>query len=225
VETILERFPDLAERTYAALQQTILRGDLAPGAELVIVDLAQKLGVSRSPVKHAIARLCGEGLAVQISGNGYYVSRVDDQQLKHLLDARLLIEVAAAERAVVRAEESDLATMRTLVEEMIRCVNPAGGYVNYPDFVERDKKFHGLVVSMSRNPYLVQAHRLLNFHVFQARMHFADEKIGEARAVPAMEEHVAILRAFEGRSAAEAKQAVTTHIRNAIEVFGIKPEV
>jgi DNA-binding GntR family transcriptional regulator len=222
VETMLERFPDLAERTYGALQQSILRGDLAPGAELVIVELAQQLGVSRSPVKHAIARLCGEGLAVQISGKGYYVSRVDDQQLKHLLDARLLIEVAGAERAVVCAEESDLATMRTLVKEMVRCVDPAGGYVSYPQFVERDKKFHGLVVSLSRNPYLVQAHRLLNFHVFQARMHFADETIGEARAVPAMQEHVAILRAFESRSVMEVRQAVATHIRNSMEVFDIK---
>ncbi len=217
---IVTRFPDLAERTYLALEQAILKGQLTPGVELVIVELARELGVSRSPVKHALARLCGEGLAVSVPGKGYYVSRVDGPEIHNLFEARLLFETAAAERGVSLATDEDLRAMRMLVEEMGTFVNPAGGYFNYLEFVERDKKLHSLIVAMSRNRYLMQAHRLLNFHFFQARLHFIHEQIGEARAVPALQEHRVILAAFESRNTTEAKAAVTKHIWNSVEIFG-----
>lgn len=222
MEMLLERFPDLAERTYEALERAILTGEIAAGTELVIVDLGKKLGVSRSPVKHALAKLCGEGLAVQVPGKGYFVAQVDAQQLTHLLEARLLVEVAAAERGALLVDEAGLSEMRKLVEEMGRAVNSKGGYFDYPEFVRGDKVFHSLLVGFSKNPYLVQFHRLLNFHVFQARMHFAALELGEARAVPALEEHRAILRAFESRDAAGAKAAVSLHIQEAMSVFGVR---
>ncbi len=222
METLLERFPDLAERTYEALQRGILTGQLAPGTELVIVDLAKKLGVSRSPVKHALARLCGEGLAVQVPGKGYFVSRVEGEQLKYLLDARLLVEVAAAERGVHLVTESELALMKSLVDEMARAISPDGGFVDYLESIKPDNAFHSLLVGSSRNPYLVQFHRLLNLHVFQARMHFTAREPGEARAVHVLEEHRAILAALEARDPLEAKTAVSLHIRNSMAVFGVE---
>jgi DNA-binding GntR family transcriptional regulator len=219
VETVT-RYPDLDERTYQAVEQAILRGQLVPGTEIVVVNLARELGVSRSPVKHALARLCGEGLAVKVPGKGYCVSRVDGPEIRNLFDARLLLEVGATEQGVTLATETDLALMRALVGEMATFVNLAGGYYNYLEFVERDKKLHTLIVETSKNRYLVQAHRLLNFHFFQARMHFIDEQVGEARAVPALQEHQAILAAFESRNIAEAKETVTRHIWKSMAIFG-----
>jgi DNA-binding GntR family transcriptional regulator len=217
----LERFPDLGERTYQTLEQEIFTGRLVPGSELVIVELARRLGVSRSPVKHALARLCGEGLAVLMPGRGYFVSRVDEEQSMHLLDARLLVEVASAERGVQLVTETQLATIQTLIDKMERLVSPEGRYINFKEFMERDRAFHSLLVGTSENSYLVQFHRLLNFHVFQLRMHFAVQ-LGDKRAVPGLQEHKAIFDSFKARNVPEAIIAVRQHIRNSMASFGVE---
>jgi len=216
----LVRYPDLAERTYETLKEEILTGRIPPGSEMIIVNLAHRLGVSRSPVKHAVARLCGEGLAVQISGKGYFVSQVDEEQRRHLLEARLLVEVAAAERGAQLATESQLVAMKGLLQEMSRLVDPEGRYLDFCALMEKDKTLHSILVETSRNPYLVQFHRVLNFHVFQVRMHFAAQ-LGNKRASPGLQEHRAILSAFESRNVAEAVSAVSLHIRNSMASLGI----
>lgn len=185
---------------------------------MVIVEVARRFGVSRSPVKHALGRLCGEGLVEQVLGRGYCVSRIDEDARSHLLKARLLVETAAASIGAPIATDSQLANMQAVLREMSQLIDQEGRHLEYGRFMEADRQFHNLLVETSANPYLIQFHQLLNFHVFQVRMHFAAQ-LGDRRALPGLQEHHAILSAFESRNATEAVVAVASHIRNSMSAY------
>ena len=93
----------LPSRTVAvleAIRHAILAGELRPGQALVETDLAEVLGVSKTPVREALKTLAGAGLVTMNPYKGAAVRVVDDQQARHVYDARLLLEPEALARAV-----------------------------------------------------------------------------------------------------------------------------
>ena len=95
----------LPSRTVAvleAIKHAILAGELRPGQALVETDLAEVLGVSKTPVREALKTLAGAGLVSMNPYKGAAVRVVDDEQARHVYDARLLIEPEALARAVTR---------------------------------------------------------------------------------------------------------------------------
>ena len=98
----------LPSRTVAvleAIKHAILAGELKPGQSLVETDLAEVLGVSKTPVREALKTLAGAGLVTMNPYKGAVVRVVDDEQAWHVYDARLLIEPEALARAVTRGHE------------------------------------------------------------------------------------------------------------------------
>src|SRR4029077_6395283 len=93
----------LPSRTVAvleAIKHAILTGELGPGQALVETDLAEVLGVSKTPVREALKTLAGAGLVTMTPYKGAAVRVVDDEQARHVYDARLLLEPEALARAV-----------------------------------------------------------------------------------------------------------------------------
>ncbi len=82
----LLNYPDLGEKTYRVIKDRILAGEFDPGSRLVVVELAQELGVSRSPVKDALNLLVGEGLVEQVPGKAFVIATADANSFSQLLD-------------------------------------------------------------------------------------------------------------------------------------------
>ena len=102
----------LPSRTVAvleAIKHAILAGELKPGQALVETDLAEVLGVSKTPVREALKTLAGAGLVSMSPYKGAAVRVVDDEQARHVYDARLLLEPEALARAVTRGHNWHLA--------------------------------------------------------------------------------------------------------------------
>src|SRR5438874_13107594 len=102
----------LPSRTVAvleAIKHAILTGELRPGQALVETDLAEVLGVSKTPVREALKTLAGAGLVCMSLYKGAVVRVVDDVQARHVHDARLPIEPEALARAVTRGHDWHLA--------------------------------------------------------------------------------------------------------------------
>ena len=97
--TMLPR-TNLNEQVYETLRQRVLRRDPGPGAKLSLHELATELGVSRSPVHHALTRLVSEGLLSVKARRGYYVTPVTPSTVGDGYDVRLALELHAAERTV-----------------------------------------------------------------------------------------------------------------------------
>src|SRR5580704_15417594 len=98
----------LPSRTVAvleAIKHAILAGELMPGQALVETDLAEVLGVSKTPVREALKTLAGAGLVTINQYKGAAVRVVDDEQARHVYDARLLLEPEALARAVARGHD------------------------------------------------------------------------------------------------------------------------
>ncbi|GEM_PF-1019515 len=211
-------YPDLTEKTYLVLRDQIVTGQLHPGLKLLVVEQAQRLGVSRTPVKDALNRLSAEGLVARLPRKGYLVSPLDFDDVADLMDARLMVELATAERAIERAQPSDLAEMCRLVSEMEGLIDEHGAYLDYPQCSTLDCDLHLLIVSMAGNRRLTEIYRGLNVHNYMARMHHASELM-QHHVVHMLKDHRTILEAFESRDLAALKAAIAINIRGFMHAF------
>src|SRR6187431_3755003 len=102
----------LNEQVYEELRRRILGREHGPGAKLSLHELAAELGVSRSPVHHALTRLVSEGLLSVKARRGYFVTPVTSQALLEGYEVRLALELHAADVAVDTADDEQIAQLR-----------------------------------------------------------------------------------------------------------------
>lgn len=211
-------YPDLTEKSYEVLKNQIVRSKLIPGERLLVVELAQRLGISRTPVKDALNRLAAEGLVVRLPRKGFLVSYLDHRDVAELMDARIMVESAAAERGIDLAQPSEIEEMRQLIAEMENLVDENGQYIDYPGCASRDCALHLLIVSTARNHRITEIYQDLNIHTYMVRMHHALE-LGHRRTLTMLKDHRAILAAFESRDLPALKTAITNNIQGFMRAF------
>lgn len=211
-------YPDLTEKTYEVLKDQIVRSQLLPGERLLVVEQAQKLGVSRTPVKDALNRLAAEGLVVRLPRKGFLVSYLDFQDVAELMDARIMVELAAAERGIDLITPSEIEEMRRLITEMESLVDENGKYIDYPGCSSRDCALHLLIVSTARNRRITEIYQSLNIHTYMVRIHHA-AALGYRRTLTMLEDHRAMLAAFESRDLQALKAAITHNIQGFMRAF------
>lgn len=193
---------------YALILEAIERGDYHPGDRLVESELAERLGVSRTPVREALQRLETQGMLTR-DGRSLIVASLDHNQLAELYTVRAELEGLAARLAARHATEEEVRVLRGMVEEDRRLI---GGD---PRALSRaNKRFHRLIHLASHNRFLVQqldlVHRAM---ALMATTSFAAEGRDEA----ALAEHDAIVRAIEAGDGETAYQALKAHISKAFE--------
>jgi DNA-binding GntR family transcriptional regulator len=200
---------DLAEKTYQVLKDRILKRDLSPGERVSVDEVARALGVSRTPVNEALKRLASEGLIDILPRRGTFVSQLTAHEVNELFDVRLMIELYSAQSIFARGKVRELLQhVRESMERMRRAAHP-DGYSDYMGFMDADRELHLQLVMMAGNEYMTRLYRELAVHVFVARAHFLNN-VEDARQ--ALEEHDAVLRAFEHGQMDEVTQALRTHI-------------
>jgi DNA-binding GntR family transcriptional regulator len=140
----------LPSRTVAvleAIKHAILSGELRPGQPLVETDLAEVLGVSKTPVREALKTLAGAGLVTMSPYKGAAVRVIDDEQARHVYDIRLLIEPEALSRGVIAGHD-----WRAAHEALARADHA-------PDQAERslaNREFHRELYAGCGNPLLIR---------------------------------------------------------------------
>src|SRR2546428_8028751 len=112
--TLLSR-SNLNEQVYDTLRRRLLARDPGAGAQLSLHELATELGVSRSPVHHALTRLVSEGLLSVKARRGYYITPVTAATAADGYDVRLALELHAAERSVGAVDPVQLGRFRALM--------------------------------------------------------------------------------------------------------------
>ena len=117
---------NLNEQVYDELRTRILTRQEPAGAKLSLHALADELGVSRSPVHHALTRLVSEGLLTVRPRRGYYVTSVTARAVAEGYDVRLALELLAAERAIERPDQRRLARFAELLEATDAAISHSG---------------------------------------------------------------------------------------------------
>lgn len=196
---------DLGESAYARIRAAIRDGSLAPGERLTEVDLAARFGVSRTPVRQAIARLEAEGLLTHEARRGLTVTRPNHQQVVELYVMREILEGAAARLAAQHASETEIAAMAEIVEREPTAFGDA------TTLAAENLRLHGLLYLAAHNRYLLRSLEQLG-----ATMSLLPTLLTrDGRAQQAHAEHRAILKAILKRDGEAAETAARRHARAA----------
>ena len=192
---------NLNEQVYETLRQRVLRRDPGPGAKLSLHELATELGVSRSPVHHALTRLVSEGLLTVKARRGYYVTPVTPSTVGDGYDVRLALELHAAERTVGQVEPVRLRRFRQLMEE-------SEAAISQEEWDAANAAFHEFQIDLARNGMLSHVYRELSVNLMMQVIRGGRLEGGEYLA----REHRAIVDAFDASDLPAAQAAIRTHI-------------
>lgn len=118
----MNEYLPLRDVVFNTLRQAILKGELAPGERLMEIQLAERLGVSRTPIREAIRKLELEGLVLMIPRKGAEVAKISEKSLRDVLEVRRSLEELAIELACQRMTEEEINSLEQTQEEFKKAV-------------------------------------------------------------------------------------------------------
>lgn len=204
--TMNEYLP-LRDVVFNTLRQAILKGELEPGERLMEIQLAERLGVSRTPIREAIRKLELEGLVLMIPRKGAEVAEISEKSLREVLEVRRSLEELAIELACQRITPEELTALEEAENRFVRAVEDG----EVMAIAESDENYHELIYQATANDRLVQILNNLREQMYRYRLEYIKD---EDRRQILVVEHEHILRAVRRRDIADAKSAVREHIDN-----------
>jgi DNA-binding GntR family transcriptional regulator len=205
--------PAAKDRVYAHVKERILDGEHPGGTLLSEGEVAAALSVSRTPVREAFLLLEAEGLMRLYPKRGALVVAVSPEEVRDVMETRLLVERHAAARVAARGPDL-AAALADLLREQERLV--ARG--DHAAFVRSDREFHRVVVAAAGNAVLTRLYDTLRDR--QRRMGAASIARDPELAARFLEGHRAIARALAAGDPAAAEEAVREHLDQAREAAG-----
>ena len=192
---------NLNDQVYEEIRARVLTRHHAAGEKLSLHGLASELGVSRSPVHHALTRLVSEGLLTVEARRGYYVTPVTAAALAEGYEVRLALELHAAERTVGAIEPPELARFRTLLEATAEAIS-------HEQWDAANAAFHEYQIDLAGNALLSRFYRELSVNLLMQVIRGGRVE-GHANLVT---EHRRIVEAFEAGDLDAARATIREHI-------------
>jgi DNA-binding GntR family transcriptional regulator len=192
----------------------LVQGELAPGSKVVVRLLSERLSLSPTPIKSALAGLERDGFLVAIPHRGYFVPEVDVRDMREIYELREALDGIAARNAAATRDVREFVrtTLQPLYDEQCRLLHENGGQ-GYSDV---DIDFHRAIWHASGNSRLIQ---LLDNLGGQLRFGSGSSSKAPGRIPGALEEHAAIMRALAEGDADLAEELSREHVRRAAEAF------
>lgn len=197
----------LREVVFNTLREAILKGDLEPGEALMEVKLANKLGVSRTPIREAIRKLELEGLVVMTPRRSAQVASITKEDLTDVLEVRRVLESLAIELCCKNRTVEDI----VLLKENL---NQFREYIRKNDLIQiavTDVQFHEIIYKTTGNKRLNQILYNLREQMYRYRLECIKDRQTRNQLVM---EHQEIIDAIEARDVERAKAAIALHINN-----------
>jgi len=208
----LEAYKPLRDIVFEALKDAIVKGQLKPGERLMEQQIAEELGVSRTPVREAIRKLELEGFIIMIPRRGAYVSDVSLKDVAQVFEVRAAMESLAAGLAAQRITDEQLEDLeRKFVEAKAALENS-----DLEMAIRFDSEFHEIIYQASRNDRLVQILSNLREQIHRYR---SASLAHPGRLKDTMEEHKNLLDAIYQRNVGLAEKLAKEHIENAENII------
>ncbi len=206
--TMNEYLP-LRDVVFNTLRQAILRGELKPGERLMEIQLANKLGVSRTPIREAIRKLELEGLVLMIPRKGAEVADITEKSLIDVLEVRRALEELAVQLTCDRITEEEIIELRRAAENFKKTLKSK----DITEIAEADVKFHDVIYMATKNQKLIQLLNNLHEQMYRYRI----EYLKDSEVYPKLiGEHEEIIRRITDREKEEASRIVCQHIDNQV---------
>lgn len=200
-----------SDRVYRTLKHDILSGGITSGTALVEVEQAERLSVSRTPVREAFARLTAEGLLVPLAGRGLVVSDLSRETIVELFELRVVLESEAA-RLVTRRRDPDV--FRGLREEFAQVPAPLDGDDARAEYYALVERLDTAMDEALDSRFLLAAIRQLRPHLVRARRLARDNP---ERLVASAAEHLTIVEAIVDGDSELAANATSIHLKKSLK--------
>lgn len=200
----------LRDVVFQTLREAILKGELAPGERLMEIHLADKLGVSRTPIREAIRMLEQEGLAVTIPRKGAHVAKMTEKDLEDVLEIRDVLDELAATNAcrhITKELYAELDDAIKRFEEAIRSKDVRA-------IVEADEDFHNVIYKASNNPKLETIISNLKEQMYRYRYEYVKDN---ADYDLLLEEHNKIVDGLKRKDQEYVRLAMKAHLKNQMD--------
>lgn len=220
IQLQVNEYLPLRDVVFQTLRQAILRGKLQPGERLMEIHLAQKLGVSRTPVREAIRMLELEGLVFMVPRKGAVVAEITVSDLEDVLEVRAALEELAVRKACQNMNGEQMEKLRQAAKCFSDCLEE-----DLMASAQADVDFHEIICEATNNKRLVQILNNIREQIYRYRLENLKDRSSHANLV---EEHAAICQALEERCEEKASEAIRIHIEHQkhsiIESLHIKQE-
>ncbi len=205
----MDDFLPLRDVVFNTLRQAILKGELKPGERLMEMHLANKLGVSRTPIREAIRMLEQEGLAVTIPRKGAQVAKMTEKDLQDVLEVRDALD----ELAVTCAFERMTPEQFVQLKEAMKAFEEAISTDDVRQIVEADEAFHDVIYAAAANPKLENIINSAREQMYRYRYEYVKDASVYQQLI---NEHKAIISGFEKKDLQYIKDIMHTHLNNQI---------
>ena len=206
----MNEYLPLRDVVFNTLRQAILRGELKPGERLMEIQLANKLGVSRTPIREAIRKLELEGLVMMIPRKGAEVAEITEKSLRDVLEVRRALEELAVQLACEKITKEEIRELERVAKEFQQVVNSS----DITEIAEVDVCFHDIIYTATDNQKLIQLLNNLREQMYRYRVEYLKR---DGVFPQLIAEHEAIIRHIENNEKEKATEVMCRHIDNQVE--------
>ena len=195
----------LRDVVFKTLREAILKGNLAPGERLMEIQLANQLGVSRTPIREAIRKLELEGLVIMIPRRGAEVARITEKDLRDVLEVRAYAALDCIGLACERITDEEIGELRRALESFREVLREG----DVTKIAESDVDFHDIIFSATQNARLIQIVNNLREQMYRYRLEYLKDYTTHDRLY---KEHQQITDAVSDRDKERARKLIVEHI-------------
>ena len=209
-EVTMNEYLPLRDVVFNTLRRAILRGELKPGERLMEIQLANKLGVSRTPIREAIRKLELEGLVLMIPRKGAEVAEITEKNLRDVLEVRCALEELAVQLAWERIDKRGIKELHTAADRFRDVL----GSDDITQIAQADEAVHDVVFTATDNERLIQLLNNLREQMYRYRIEYLKKKECYPQLLG---EHEAIISAIERHDKEKATRITGQHINNQVD--------
>ncbi|WP_170066361.1 GntR family transcriptional regulator [Neomoorella humiferrea] len=207
----------MGQKVYEQIKEAIINNTIKPGTMIQERILAEKLGVSRTPVREALRRLNSEGLIELIPGKGATVTKITIEDIREIMQVREPLECLAVKLAAERIQPQDIKYLEEMIanwDKEINCTDPA--QINFQSLSTKDIAFHEYIVEIAGNKRLASILNMLRDQIRRITFLTQDNKNRIETSFP---QHLKILEALKQRDPAAAEENMRQHMQSIKEYY------
>ena len=196
---------------FKTLREAILRGDLVPGERLMELQLASKLGVSRTPIREAIRMLEQEGLAITIPRKGAIVAGMTEKDMQDVLEIREALEELSVQVACDKITEEEIAELQKNMKNFEHSLKSG----DLKKMAQADVEFHDVIYRATDNPKLISMLNNLREQMYRYRVEYLKNPQNHEQL---LKEHEAIYKGIVEKDKDAVTEMIRKHISNQVAV-------
>lgn len=211
LELNMDAYLPLRDVVFNTLREAILRGDLVPGERLMELQLAAKLGVSRTPIREAIRMLEQEGLAITIPRKGAIVAGMTEKDMQDVLEIREALEELSVQVACDKITAEEIAKLHRNMKNFEQSLKSG----DLKQMAQADVEFHDVIYQATDNPKLINMLNNLREQMYRYRVEYLKNPQNHEQLLL---EHEAIYKGIVKKDKHAVTNMIRKHISNQVDV-------